>query len=158
MNRDSLGNFHARNPFGNEMETNIRWETLTHNLLESTITEMFSERMSDYVSNSEQIAEITAAADQPNSSPVSPNSANLLESAENPTQSNTWPPLEVTDYRLREWPYSNKKPSYEMSTAEETTSHNSDLATPLAAPRTPSIHRGPLGSLAMTNSADRDPF
>ena len=125
------------------METNIRCETLTDNLLESTITEMFSELMSDYVSNSEQIAEKTAAAEQPNSSPASPNSANLLDSAENPTQSNTWPVLEVTDYSLREWPNSNEKPSCKMSTAEETTSQNSDLATPLAAPRTPSIHRDP---------------
>ena len=84
MDRDSLGNFHATNPFGNEMETNIRSETFTDNLLESTITELFSELMSDYVSNSEQIAEITAAAEQPNSSPASPNSANLLDSAETP--------------------------------------------------------------------------
>ena len=53
---------------------------------------------------------------------------------------------------------SNNKPLCEMSTAEEITSHNSDLATPLAAPRTPSSHRDPLGSLALTNSADRNPF
>ena len=114
--------------------------------------------MSDYVSNSEQNAEKTAAAEQPSSSPASPNSTNLLDSAENTTQGNAWPPLEVRDYSLREWPNSNNKPSCEMSTAEEITSQNSDLATPLAAPRTPSIHRDPLGSLALTNSADRNPF
>ena len=102
MDRDSLGNFHAMNPFGNEMETNIRWDTLIKNLLESTITELFSEHMSDYVSNSEQNAEITAAAGQPSSSPASPNSTTLLDSAENATQGNAWPPLEVTDYSLRE--------------------------------------------------------
>ena len=114
--------------------------------------------MSDYVSNSEQIAEITAAAEQPSSSPASPNSTNLLDSAENATQGNAWPPLEVTDYSLKEWLNSNNKPSCELSTAEEITSQDSDLATPLAAPRTPSIHRDPLRSLALTNSADRDSF
>ena len=158
MDRDSLGNFHATNPFGNEMEANIRWDTLIENLLESTITEMFPELMSDYVSNSEQNAEITAAAEQPSSSPASPNSTNLLDSAENTTQGNAWPPLEVTDYSVREWPNSNNKPSCETSTAEEITSQNSNLATPLAAPRIPSIHRDPLGFLALTNSADQNPF
>ena len=114
--------------------------------------------MPDYVSNSEQITEITAAAEQPSSSPASPNSANLLDSAENATQGNAWPPLEVTDYSLKEWLNSNNKPSCELSTAEEITSQDSDLATPLAALRTPSIHRDPLRSLALTNSADREPF
>ena len=91
MDRDSLGNFHATNTFGNEMQTNIRWDTLTDNLLESAITEIFSELMSDYVSNSEQIAEITAATEEPNSSPASPISTILLDSAENATQGNAWP-------------------------------------------------------------------
>ena len=67
-------------------------------------------------------------------------------------------PLEVTDYSLREWPNLNNKPSSDMSTAEETTSQNSNLATSLAAPRTPSIHRDPLSSFALTDSADRNPF
>ena len=45
-----------------------------------------------------------------------------------------------------------------MSTAEEMTSQDTDLATAVAAPRTPSIHRDPLGSLALINSGDRNPF
>ena len=45
-----------------------------------------------------------------------------------------------------------------MSTAEKNASQDSDKTTPVAAPRTPSIHRNPLGSLAQTSSADRNPF
>ena len=83
MNRANLRSFHATNPFSND--------ALTENLSEPTMTRMFSELMSDYVSNSEQNAEITAAAEQPSSSPTSPNSTNLLDSAENATQGNTCP-------------------------------------------------------------------
>ena len=42
-----LRDFHATNPFGSEIETVTRWNTLTENLRESTITDMFSELMSD---------------------------------------------------------------------------------------------------------------
>ena len=150
MNRDNLRSFHATNPFGND--------ALTEYLSESTMTRMFSELMSDYVSNSEQNAEITAAAEQPSSSPASPNSTNLLDSAKNSTQGNTWPLLEVTDYSLKEWPNSNNELVSGTSTAEKNTSQNSDKTTPVAASRTPLIHRNPLGSLAQTNSADRNPF
>ena len=66
--------------------------------------------MSDYIPKSEQSAEITAAAEQPGSSPASLDSTDPVDGAENATQSNTWPPLEVTDYNFREWPNSNKKP------------------------------------------------
>ena len=104
--------------------------------------------MSDYVSNSEQKAEITAAAEQPSSSPASPNSTNLLDSAENATQGKTSPLLEVTDYSLKEWPNSNNELVSGMSTAEKNASQDSNKTTPVAAPRTPSIHRNPLGSLA----------
>ena len=45
-----------------------------------------------------------------------------------------------------------------MSTAEKNTTQDSDKTTPVAAPRTPSIHRNPQGSLAQTISADRNPF
>ena len=150
MNRDNLRRFHATNPFGND--------ALTENIFESTMTRMFSELMPDYVSNSEQNAEITAAAEQPSSPPASPNSTNLLDSAENTTQGNTWPLLEVTDYSLKEWPNSNNKLISGMSTGEKNTSQDSDKTTPVAAPRTPSIHRNPLGSLAQTSSADRNHF
>ena len=150
MNRDNLKNFHATNPFGNDAPT--------ENVSESTMTRIFSELMSDYVSNSEQNAEITAAAEQPGSSPASPNSTNLLDSAENATHGNTWPLLEVTDYSSKERPNSNNELVSGMSTAEKNTSQDSDKTTPVAAPRTPSIHRNPLGSLARTSSADRNPF
>ena len=150
MSRDNLRSFHSTNPFGND--------TLTENLSESTMTRMFSELMSDYVSNSEQNAEITAATEPPSSSPASPNSTNLLDSAENATQGNTWPLLEVTDYSLKEWPNSNNKLVSGMTTTEKNASQDSNKTTPVAAPRTPTIHRNPLGSLTQTSSADRNPF
>ena len=158
MSRDNLRSFHATNPFGNEKAASIRWDTLTENLSESTMTRMFSELMSDYVSNSEQNADITTAAEQPSSSPASPNSTNLLDSAENATQGNTWPLLEVTDYSLKEWPNSNNELVSGMATTEKNASQDSNKTTPVAAPRIPSIHRNPLGSLAQTSSADRNPF
>ena len=148
MDRKNFGIFHATNPFGNEIETTTRWDTLTENLLESTIADMFSEILSDYIPSSEQNAEITAAAEQSGSSPASPDSTDPVDGAENATQSKTWPPLEVTD----------KKPLCEIDTTEEAASQDSNVTTPVAAPRTPSIHRNPSGSHTMINSADRNPF
>ena len=150
MDGNNFGTFHATNPFGNELETTTRWDTLTENLLESTIADTFSEILFDYIPNSEQNAEIPAAAEQSGSSPASPDSTNPVDGAENTTQNNTWPPLEVTDYSLREWPNSNKKPLCEIDTTEEAASQDH--------PRTPSIHRNPSGSHTLTNSADRNPF
>ena len=45
-----------------------------------------------------------------------------------------------------------------MATTEKNASQDSNKTTPVAAPRIPSIHRNPLGSLAQTSSADRNPF
>ena len=140
------------------MEASIRWDTLTENLSEPTITGMLSVILSDYVSNSNQNAEITAAVEQTSSSPASPNSINKLDSAENATPGITWHLLEVTDYSLREWPNSNNEPISGMSTAEENASENSSKTTPVAAPCSPSILRNPLGSLTLTSSAARNPF
>ena len=158
MNGNDSGNFHATNPFGNEMETMTRWETLTENLLESTIADMFSELIFNYIPNSVKMQKKTAAAEQPSSSPASPDSTNPVDEAENTTLNNAWPPLEVTDYSLRGWPNSNNKPLCEISTAEEAASRDSDIATPVAAPSTPSIHGNPSGSNTLINSADRNPF
>ena len=119
---------------------------------------MFSELMSDYISNSEQNVEMTAATEQPGSSQASTDSTNPEHGAENTTQNKAGPPLKVTDYSLEGWPNSNNKPVCEVSTAEEAASQDSVIATPVGAPRTPSIHRDPSGCLALTNSADRNPF
>ena len=135
-----------------------RWDTLTDDLLQPTITDMFSEFMSDYIFNLEQNMEMTAAAEQPGSSQASPDSTNPVDGTENTTRNNAWPPLEVTDYSLEEWPNSNNKPLCEASTAKETASQDSNVATPVAAPRTPSIHKNPPGSHALNDSADRNPF
>ena len=158
MDGNNFGTFHATNPFGNEIETTTRWNTLIEILLESTIADMFSEIMSDYIPNSERNAEITAAAEQSGSSPASPDSANPVDGAENATQNKTWPSLEVTDYSLKEWPNSNKKPLCEIDTTAEAASQDCNVTTPVAALRTPSIHRNPSGSHTLTNSADRNPF
>ena len=61
----------------------INWETLTENLLESTIVDMFSELMSNYIPNSEQNVEMTAATQQPGSSQASLDSINPVDGAEN---------------------------------------------------------------------------
>ena len=46
----------------------------------------------------------------------------------------------------------------EIDTTEEAASQDSNVTTPVAAPRTPSIHRNPSGSHTLTNSADRNLF
>ena len=89
MDENDFGTFHATNPFGNEIETMTRWDTFTEDLLESTIADMFSEIMSDYIPNSKQSAETTAAAEQPGSSPASPDSFDPVDGVETATQNNT---------------------------------------------------------------------
>ena len=159
MDEINFGDFHATNPFGNEIENIIRWDTLTEGLLESTIADMFSEFMSDYIPNSEQNAEITAAAERHSSFPVSPDSTNPVDGAENTMQNNAWPPLEVTDCSLQEWPNSNNKPLCEIDTTEEEAAlQHSIVTTPVAAPRTPMIRRNPSEYHASTNSTDQNPF
>ena len=46
--------FHVTNPFGSEVETVTKWNMLVENVLEATIADMFSEIMSDHVSNAAQ--------------------------------------------------------------------------------------------------------
>ena len=54
MNWNPPKSFHATNPFGNVIEDATHWETLTDNPQVPTIADMFSELMSDYISNTEQ--------------------------------------------------------------------------------------------------------
>ena len=70
MNWDVPRNFYATNPFGNMIENTTQWETLTDNLQEPTITNVFAELMSDFIPNAEQIMEMTTAAEQLDSSIV----------------------------------------------------------------------------------------
>ena len=161
MNWNPPKSFHATNPFSNVIEDATRWEIPTDNQQEPTFADMFSEPMSDYISNTEQNMEMTTAAEQLGSSQASPDSTDPVDSTGNTTRNNAWPPLEVTDYSLEEWPNSNKKPLYEISAAEETASQNSNHSTPVAAPRTPSINKNPLGSHALdinANRNDQNPF
>ena len=46
----------------------------------------------------------------------------------------------------------------EINTTEEAASQDSNVATPVAAPRTPSIHRNPSGSHTLTKGVGRNPF
>ena len=65
----------------------------------NTITmNIFSEFVSDYIPNSEQNMKMVAAESQPSSSRASPDITNPAEGAEITMQSNSWLPLEVTDY------------------------------------------------------------
>ena len=161
MNRNPPKNFHVTNPFGNIVGDATRWETLTNNSPEPTITDMFLEFMSDYISSTDQNTEMTTTAEQLGWSQASPDSTNPVDSTRNITRNNAWPPLEVTDYSIEEWPNSNKKPQYETSAAEETASQNSNHSTPVAAPRTPLVKKNPLGSHALdvnANRNDQNPF
>ena len=105
--------------------------------------------------------EMTTAAQQLGSSQASPDSTSPVVGTGNTTRNDAWPPLEVTDYSLEEWPNSNKKTPYEISAAEETAPQNSNHSTPVAAPRTPSVNKNPLGSHALgidANRNDQNPF
>ena len=117
MNWNPPKSFHATNPFSNVIEDATHWETLTDNPQEPTIADMFSELMSDHISITEQNMEMTTAAEQLGSSQASPDSTDPVDSTGSTTRNNAWPPLEVTDYSLEEWPNSNKKPPYETSAA-----------------------------------------
>ena len=134
MNWDVPRNFHATNPFSSTTENSTRWETLTENLQEPPITDLFSELLSDPISNTEQNKETTAAVEQLGWSQASPDSTNPVDSTGNTTRNNAWPRLEVTDYSLEEWPNSNNKPLRETSAAEEAASQSSNHSTPVAAP------------------------
>ena len=156
MNWNPPKSFHATNPFSNVIEDATHSETLTDNPQVPTIADMFSELVSDNISNTEQNTEMTTAAEQLGSSQASPDSTDPVDSTGSTTRNNAWPPLEVTDYSLEEWPNSNKKPPYETSAAEETASQTSNHSTPVAAPRTPSINKNPLGSHALDINANRN--
>ena len=122
---------------------------------------MFLEFMSDYIPSTDQNSEMTTAAEQLGSSQVSPDSTHPVDSTGNTTRNNAWPPLEVTDYSLEEWPNSNKKTQNEISAAEETASQNSNHSTPVAAPRTPLNKKNPLVCHALdinANRNDQNPF
>ena len=141
MDWDVPRNFHATNPFSSTIENATRWETLTENLQEPRITDIFSELMSDYISSTEQSKGMTAAAEQLGSSQASPDSTNPVDSTGNTTRNNAWPPLEVTDYSLEEWQNSNKEPLRETSAAEEAASQSSNHSTPVATPALPRLTR-----------------
>ena len=85
--------------------------------------------MSDNMSNAEQSAEV-ASASQLYSSRASPDSANPIDGAEKTRQCNTWTPLEVFNYSLDDWPYSNNRPVNEQSTTNECNQQVSAGATP----------------------------
>ena len=118
----------------------------------STMTaNMFSEIMSDYIHNWEQNAEM-AATNQTNSSRASPDSANPADGAKHITQSHTWPPLEVTNYSLDEWPNANIRPTCGQDTTKEVITQASSIATSVAAPLTPITCRDSHGFQASANS------
>ena len=52
----------------------------------------------------------------------------------------------------------SKKSNHNQFTRSRISENGRAIATPAAAPRAPSIHRNPLGSHALTNCADRNPF
>ena len=85
--------------------------------------------MSDNVSNAEQSAEVSSAS-QLYSSRASTDSANPVDGAEKTRQYNAWPPLEVFNYSLDDWPYSNNRPVNEQSTTNECNQQASARATP----------------------------
>ena len=111
MNKHPPKSFHTTNPFGNIVEDATDWETLAQNSQEPTMADVFLEFMSDYISSTEQNMEMTTAAQQLGSSQASPDSTSPVDGTGNTTRNDAWPPLEVTDYSLKEWPNSNKKPS-----------------------------------------------
>ena len=68
MDWDVPENLQATVPFGSMTENTTRWETLADNLQEPTITNVFSELMSDCIPNAEQNTEMRTAAEQLDSS------------------------------------------------------------------------------------------
>ena len=151
----TISDLHATNPFRRGTEATTEQNECR---LDSAIAAMFSEVMSDYVPSQEQNAEIAVATSQSNSSRASPDSTNPQDGAETTMQRNTWPPLEVTDYSLENWPNSNQGPTCEPSTADTPIEQNDTLTTPQADPRTAVVERNPSGSQEMTNSIGGIPF
>ena len=151
----TISDLHATNPFRRGTEATTEQNECR---LDSAIAAMFSEVMSDYVPSQEQNAEIAVATSQPNSSRASPDSTNPQDGAETTMQRNTWPPLEVTDYSLENWPNSNQGPTCEPSTADTPIEQNDTLTTPQVDPRTAVVERKPSGSQEITNSIGGNPF
>ena len=133
-----ISDFHATNPFGGRTETTTEQNECR---LDSAIAAVISEAMSDFVPSQEQNAEIVAATTQPNSSRASPDSTNLPDNTENNTQRNTWPPLEVTDYSLENWPNSNQGPISELSIVDTPNEQNDAPMTPRADPRMAQVEK-----------------
>ena len=151
----TISDLHATNPFRRGTEATIEQNECR---LDSAIAAIFSDVMSDYVPSQEQNAEIAVATSQPNSSRASPDSTNPQDGAETTMQRNTWPPLEVTDYSLENWPNSNQGPTCEPSTADTPIEQKDTLTTPRADERTAVIKRNPSDSQEMTNSIGGNPF
>ena len=136
----TISDFHATNPFRRRTEATTEQNECR---LDSAIAAIFSEIMSDFVPSQEQNAEIAVATSQPNSSRASPDSTNLPDNTETTTQRNTWPPLEVTDYSLENWPNSNQGPTSEPSIADTPNEQNDTPMTPRADPRTADVEGNP---------------
>ena len=155
----TISDFHATNPFRRRTEATTEQNECG---LDSAIAAVFSEAMSDFVPSQEQNAEIAVATSQPNSSRASPDSTNLPDNTETTTQRNTWPPLEVTDYSLENWPNSNQGPTSEPSIVNTPNEQNNTPMTPRTDPRTDprtvDVERNPPGSQEITNSVGGNPF
>ena len=136
----TISDFHATNPFRRRTEATTEQNECR---LDSAIAAVFSEATSDFVPSQEQNAEIAVATSQPNSSRASPDSTNLPNNTETTTQRNTWPPLEVTDYSLENWPNSNQGPTSEPSIVDTPNEQNDTPMTPRADPRTVDVERNP---------------
>ena len=147
----TISDFHATNPFRRRTEATTEQNECR---LDLAIAAVFSEAMSDFVPSQEQNAEIAVATSQPNSSRASPDSTNLPDNIETTTQRNTWPPLEVTDYSLENWPNSNQRPTSEPSIVN---TPNEQDDTPMT-PRAVDVERNPPGSQEITNSVGGNPF
>ena len=80
--RTEPSGFHATNPFGSGVEIVTERNDLSENVLDTTIADMFSELMSDYILNPEQKVEMAAATKQHSSSRASPCSTNPVDGAE----------------------------------------------------------------------------
>ena len=111
--------------------------------------------MSDYMSNTEQSAEI-ASGSQPYSSRASPDSADPANGTEATPQSNAWPPLEMTDFGLSNWPNSNNRLRDASSTAWEILPKTTAKVTPEKAIETSSNQKHAQCSQTLTNSEDRN--
>ena len=149
--------FHVTNPFASKIEKLGRSNASAERTMSTQTPTMFSEIMSDYIPNSEQNAEM-AAISQPNSSRASPDSATLADGVKNTTRSNAWPPLEVSNYTLDEWPNSNIRQTCRQNNTNEVITQASGIATPVAALLTPITCRDTLGPHAPASTEDRIPF